>query len=67
MSDQLLHITIDVTLAEDQIHGLVGDGVAQPTPFRGWLALIGQLDEMLGSVPRPVAATGDLVPSEEEQ
>jgi hypothetical protein len=72
MSDQVLHIAIDVSLAEDQIHGQVGDGVRQPTPFSGWLGLIGQLDRMLGNRPRPAVTHDDPVsddpgPGEENQ
>lgn len=55
VSDQRLRIAIDVSLAEDQIHGLVGDGVRQPRPFSGWLGLIGELDELLGSAPDPAS------------
>ena len=67
MRDQVLHIAIDVTLAEDQIRGQVRDGVRQPTPFCGWLGLIGRLDEMLGSASLPTAATDDRTPRQEEQ
>lgn len=49
MSDQTMHIAIDVSLTGDQIQGQVGDGVGAPTPFSGWLGLIGQLDELLGT------------------
>jgi hypothetical protein len=59
VSDQVLHIAIDVNLSEDQIHGQVGDGVRQPRPFCGWLGLIGQLDEMLSSPRHPAASSGD--------
>ena len=65
MRDQV-HIAIDASLAEDQIHGQVSDGRRQ-TPFRGWLELIGQLDGMLGSAFPPVAATGDRRPRPKEQ
>lgn len=56
MSDQRLHIAIDVSLAEDQIQGEVGDGVRQPRPFSGWLGLIGALDGLLGPIPGPAVA-----------
>jgi hypothetical protein len=49
LSDQRLHIAIDVSVAEDQIQGQVSDGVRQPRPFSGWLGLIGELDAMIGS------------------
>jgi hypothetical protein len=49
MSDQTMHIAIDVNLTDDQIQGHVGDGVGTPTPFSGWLGLIGQLEELLGT------------------
>jgi hypothetical protein len=67
MRDKVLHIAIDVTLVEDQIHGRVSDGVGQPTSFSGWLGLIGQLDEMLGATSQSTAANGDVTPAEEEQ
>ena len=51
VSDQRLHIAIDVSLAEDQIQGQVWDGVRQPRQFSGWLGLIGELDGILGSRP----------------
>jgi hypothetical protein len=56
VSDRRLHIAIDVSLAEDQIRGEVGDGVRQPRPFSGWLGLIGELDGLLGSITEPTAA-----------
>ena len=59
MSDQVLHIAIDVSLAEDEIHGQVDDGVGRAASFSGWLGLIGQLDEMLGSADPSTAASGD--------
>jgi hypothetical protein len=49
MSDQRLHIAIDVSVAEDQIQGQVCDGEGEPRQFYGWLGLIGELDVMLGS------------------
>ena len=49
MSDQRLHIAIDVSVAEDQIQGQVTDGEGEPRHFYGWLGLIGELDVMLGS------------------
>ena len=49
MSDQRLHIAIDVSVAEDQIQGQVRDGESEPKQFHGWLGLIGELDSMLGS------------------
>jgi len=49
VSDQPLHITIDVSVAEDQIQGHISEGEAQPRRFSGWLGLIGELDGMLGS------------------
>ncbi len=64
MSDRVLHIAIDVSLADDQIHGQVGDGVGRPIPFSGWLGLIGQLDVMLGTASTPAAATGGRRPVE---
>jgi len=66
MSDQVLHIAIDVSMAEDEIQGQVGDGVGRPTPFSGWLELIGQLDDMLGTAEPPTAASGDSRPGEEQ-
>lgn len=49
VSDQILHISIDVERAEEEIRGHVDDGVQTPKPFAGWLGLIGALDGMLGS------------------
>jgi hypothetical protein len=49
VSDERLHIAIDVSVAEDQIQGHVCDGVGQPRRFYGWLGLIGELDGMVGS------------------
>jgi hypothetical protein len=60
VSDQRLHIAIDVSVAEDQIQGHVSDGVGQARQFSGWLGLIGELDGMLGSrrqaIPDPALA-----------
>ena len=68
LSDDVLHIAIDVSRAEDEIHGQVDDGVTQPTPFSGWLGLIGRLDEILGP-PSPTTRARDDVrtPPEEGQ
>lgn len=49
VSDELLHIAIDVSVAEDQIQGHVSEGAGQPRQFHGWLGLIGELDVLLGS------------------
>jgi hypothetical protein len=49
VSDRRVHIAIDANVAEDQIHGNVSDGEGEPRHFSGWLALIGELDGMLGS------------------
>ena len=49
VSDRRVHIAIDANVAEDQIHGNVSDGEGEPRQFSGWLALIGELDGMLGS------------------
>jgi len=49
VSDRRVHIAIDANVAEDQIHGNVSDGAGEPRQFSGWLALIGELDGMLGS------------------
>jgi hypothetical protein len=49
VSDRRVHIAIDASVAEDQIHGNVSDGEGEPRQFAGWLALIGELDGMLGS------------------
>ncbi|MFL5861711.1 MAG: hypothetical protein ACJ780_13155 [Solirubrobacteraceae bacterium] len=48
MRDQLMHIAIDVSIADEEIRGHVGDGVRAPQPFSGWLGLIGALDTMIG-------------------
>jgi hypothetical protein len=47
VSDQVLHIAIDVRFAEEQIRGHVCDGVRRSKPFSGWLGLIGALDAMI--------------------
>jgi hypothetical protein len=49
VSDQRLHIAIDVSVAEDEINGQVCDGLRPPRQFAGWLGLIGELDGMLAS------------------
>ena len=49
VSDQVVHIAIDVSIADEQIHGQVSESSRQPQPFFGWLGLIGALDEILGS------------------
>ena len=48
VSCQRLHIAIDVSVTGEQIQGHVRSGQRQPKPFRGWLALIGVLDGILG-------------------
>jgi hypothetical protein len=48
VSDQVLHIAIDVNRADEEIRGHVHDGVHAPKPFAGWLGLIGALDGILG-------------------
>ncbi len=47
MNDQILHIAVDVSFADEQIKGKVSDGARQPQPFFGWIGLIGALDGML--------------------
>jgi hypothetical protein len=59
MNNQVLHIAIDVSFTDDQIQGQVGDGVGAPTAFTGWIGLISQLDEMLGTASTPVVGHGD--------
>jgi hypothetical protein len=58
--DELLHIAIDVRVADDQIQGHVSEGAGQPRQFHGWLGLIGELDGLLGShrpdIPDPADA-----------
>ena len=62
VSDQMLHIAIDVSCADDELRGYVRDGVQAPKAFSGWLGLIGALDTMMGSArqdsPRPTPAGG---------
>lgn len=48
MTSYTVHIDLDVRMDGDQIAGHAGDGVGQPTPFLGWLGLIGALDRLLG-------------------
>jgi hypothetical protein len=50
VSDQVLHIEIEVRCADDELRGRVCDGVREPSPFSGWLGLIGALDAMIGSL-----------------
>lgn len=67
VSDQVLHIAIDVSCADDELHGSVSDGLQAPTAFSGWLGLIGALDAMMGSLrqesPTPHGGTRDRVSS----
>jgi hypothetical protein len=49
VSDQVLHIAIDVSFVDEQIQGQICDGLRRPKPFSGWLGLIGALDGMVGS------------------
>ena len=67
MSDQVLHIAIDVSCADDELRGSVSDGVQAPRAFSGWLGLIGALDAMMGSLrqdsPTPRSGTRDRVSS----
>jgi hypothetical protein len=58
VSDERLHIAIDVSVAEDQIQGQVSDGVRQPRQFSGWLGLIGELDAMIGSLRQDLSMPG---------
>jgi hypothetical protein len=55
VTDQVVHIAIDVSFDDEQIQGQVSDGTRPPKPFSGWLGLIGALDGMLGP-PRPDGA-----------
>jgi hypothetical protein len=63
VSDQSLHIEIDVSCADDELRGRVCDGVREPSVFSGWLGLIGALDAMIGSLRQessmPSAGTPD--------
>jgi hypothetical protein len=56
VSDQVLHIAVDINRAGDEIRGQVCDGVGAPRPFSGWLGLLGALDAMIGSPPQDRAA-----------
>jgi hypothetical protein len=58
MDDEVLHIAIDVSFADEQIQGHVSDGVRAPRAFSGWLGLIGELDGMLAE-----PGQGDATPS----
>lgn len=49
MAAQTLHITIDVRVEGDEISGQVHEGIHRPSPFWGWLGLIGALDRLLGT------------------
>jgi hypothetical protein len=46
---QTVHITIDVQIEGDEISGQVHDCSHTPSPFWGWLGLIGALDRLLGA------------------
>lgn len=65
VSDQVLHIAIDVSCADDELRGRVSDGVQAPRAFSGWLGLIGALDAMMSSLrqdsPTPNTGTHDRV------
>ena len=68
MTDQTVHIDIDVRVDGDQIAGHAGDGLSQPEPFLGWLGLLGVLDRLMGEpgsagrpVPRSAAAMGSAI------
>jgi hypothetical protein len=67
VSDQVLHIAIDVSWADDELRGRVGDGVQEARAFIGWLGLIGALDEIMDSLRQdgsmPSARTPDHVTS----
>lgn len=52
MTSHTVHIDLDVRMDGDQIAGQAGDGVGQPTPFSGWLGLLGVLDRLVGT-PEP--------------
>jgi hypothetical protein len=58
MSAQTRHIAIDVRVDGDQISGHAGDGTGQPTPFSGWLGLIGALDGLIPREPDDHLAQG---------
>ena len=67
VSDQIVHIEIDVSCADDGFRGRVGDGVREPSAFRGWLGLLGALDAMTSTLrqdsPMPNAGTSGLTRS----
>jgi hypothetical protein len=67
VSDQVVHIAIDVRIADEQLRGDVCDGVQPAKPFSGWLGLIAALDALIGSPrqesPAPSAGTPDFVRS----
>jgi hypothetical protein len=49
VTTRTVHLAVDVRVDEDEISGHVGDGSGQPTPFRGWLGLLGVLDGLLAA------------------
>ena len=48
VTSDTVHIDIDVRIDGDQITEHAGDGVSQPSPFLGWLGLIGAPDRLVG-------------------
>jgi hypothetical protein len=53
VTSHTVHIDIDVRIVGDQITEHAGDGVSQPSPFLGWLGLIGALDPLVGDPSSP--------------
>jgi hypothetical protein len=56
MSDQTMHIAIEVRIDGDEISGRAGDGTDQPKAFQGWLGLLLALDGLLGNTDEEPAA-----------
>ena len=56
VSSMTAHITIDVSVDDQEIRGQISCGAGESRQFSGWLALISALDDLLT---RPPADDGD--------
>ena len=51
VTSESVHLAIAVDFDGDEISGHASDGLAAPTPFSGWLGLMGVLDVLLSAAP----------------
>lgn len=51
VTSESVHLAIAVDFDGDEINGHASDGLAAPTPFSGWLGLMGVLDVLLSAAP----------------